>query len=120
MSLWHGTSGTDPMVIINGEEGFDIKYSQAGKWGKGLYFAKMASYSNKFFCSKHEDAVKGMFLAKVLTGKVENLPSDKKLKGPSADFDSVQGFTGPKSSAEVFIVYANKKAYPQYFIKYTN
>ena len=62
ISLWHGTRGTDPELIINGEEGFDIKYSRKGLWGKGLYFAKMASYSDSY-CSKHEGAVKGMFLA---------------------------------------------------------
>lgn len=39
MSLWHGTRFTNPELIINGEEGFDMKYSNTGMWGRGLYFA---------------------------------------------------------------------------------
>ena len=58
-----------------------------------------------------------MFLARVLVGKNEKLASNSSLLGPSDGYDSVQGHTG---NSDVFMVYANKKAYPRYFIKYTN
>ena len=43
--LWHGTRGTDPKLIYDGEVGFDIRFSAAGMWGIAIYFAKNASYS---------------------------------------------------------------------------
>jgi hypothetical protein len=45
--LWHGSRNTDPKLITNGEEGFDIRFSGVGKlYGNGNYFAKLASYSS--------------------------------------------------------------------------
>jgi hypothetical protein len=38
--LWHGTGKTNPKLITNGEEGFDIRFSRAGEYGFGNYFAK--------------------------------------------------------------------------------
>ena len=112
---------------MKGEEGFDIKYSQHGAWGKGLYFARFASYSN-LYCSNYVDGVKGMFLAKVLAGKVQKKSDhcwgtksdNSNLLGPSANFDSVFGIQKLQDGSKhnIYIVYANKKAYPQYFIKY--
>ena len=61
-----------------------------------------------------------MFLAKVLTGKTEARNSDRNLLGPSTSYDSVFGKQklNDGSKHNIYIVYANKKAYPQYFIKY--
>jgi len=44
--LWHGTSDLDPRLILESEEGFDMRFSREGLWGKGIYFAVDASYSN--------------------------------------------------------------------------
>lgn len=65
--LWHGTRSTDPILIIKGAEGFDIKYSQAGLWGKGLYYAKNSNYSD-LYAYKFTNGDKGIFLAKVNLG----------------------------------------------------
>ena len=46
--LYHGTSKTDPLMIYQGEEGFDFRYSTIGMWGKAVYFAVDASYSNGY------------------------------------------------------------------------
>lgn len=63
MLLWHGTRSTDPEKIIHGDEGFDIKYAaDSGVWGRGIYFAENASYSNTYRY-QHHDGVSGMFLA---------------------------------------------------------
>ena len=63
-----------------------------------------------------------MFFARVIVGKYKHLPSDSTIKippplenDPSKKYDSVQGNT---CSTDVFMVYANKKAYPEYLITY--
>lgn len=50
--LWHGTSKTDPKLICQSEEGFDMRYANAGMWGHGNYFAVNASYSNNGYAFK--------------------------------------------------------------------
>lgn len=69
--LWHGTRTTDPDLIIKGEEGFDIKYSSEGMWGRGIYFARDARYSNAQYAYHHGNGQKGMFYARVLLGNVD-------------------------------------------------
>ena len=45
--LFHGTSASVVNSIINGKDvAFNITYSRGGMWGKGLYFAEMASYAD--------------------------------------------------------------------------
>jgi hypothetical protein len=76
--LWHGTRNNKPSLFYKGEEGFDIKYSNQGMWGKGLYFAENASYSLGF-SHDHGNNVKGMFLALVNLGRVADLPNDQNI-----------------------------------------
>lgn len=35
MELFHGTKNTQPRIIYNGEDGFDMRFSNAGMWGQG-------------------------------------------------------------------------------------
>jgi hypothetical protein len=73
--LWHGTRDTDPDLIIESDEGFDIKFSHKGYWGRGLYFAKNAGYSDNY---AHQRAnLKGMFLARVLLGNIEERKEER-------------------------------------------
>ena len=37
--LFHGTRATDPKLIFATEDGFDIRFSNAGAYGNGIYFA---------------------------------------------------------------------------------
>ena len=46
--LYHGTSNTSPYLIYKSEEGFDMKYSPGGMWGKANYFAVNSGYSHDF------------------------------------------------------------------------
>ena len=73
--LWHGTRESKPSLFYKGEEGFDIKYSNQGMWGKGIYFAENAGYSLNY-SYKHRNNVKGMFFALVNLGRVADLPKD--------------------------------------------
>jgi hypothetical protein len=44
--MYHGTSNTPPATIYKSEEGFDMRYSNAGSWGYANYFAKNSAYSH--------------------------------------------------------------------------
>ena len=46
--LFHGTRNTLLSNIYKDEEGFDMRFSRAGKWGNGNYFAVNASYFDKY------------------------------------------------------------------------
>jgi hypothetical protein len=74
--LWHGTRKSKPSLFYKGEEGFDIKYSNNGMWGKGIYFAENARYSDEGYFHDHGNKVKGMFFALVNLGRVADLPND--------------------------------------------
>lgn len=94
------------------------------QWGKGIYFAQKASYSNSY--AHAIGTAKQMFLATVLVGDDVALPSDPKIRFPPQKpngslntqvekFDSVKGNTG---GSDVWIIYDNGRAYPSYLISY--
>jgi hypothetical protein len=45
--LWHGTGSNHPAVVYEGLDGFDMRYSQSGMWGRAIYFATTSAYSNR-------------------------------------------------------------------------
>ncbi len=49
--LFHGTRFADPLIIATGKVGLDVNFSRVGSYGRGIYFADNAEYSNTF---KHE------------------------------------------------------------------
>lgn len=40
--LFHGSRATDPKLIYGTEDGLDIRFSNAGVYGQGIYFADNA------------------------------------------------------------------------------
>ena len=92
-------------------------------WGRALYFAVNASYS----CPNYSHPIAGqpgtyqVFLAEVVLGNSVELPSTRELMEPpftkdgSKRYDSVTGYT---CGSNVFMVYANIKAYPRYLVTY--
>ena len=46
--LFHGTRATDPKLIFATEDGFDIRFSNAGAYGNGIYFANNSQYSSNY------------------------------------------------------------------------
>ena len=47
--VWHGTRSNDPKVVYKDvQAGFMMQYSAQGMWGRGLYFAENAKYSNDY------------------------------------------------------------------------
>lgn len=129
MELFHGTRQNDPKLIYEGEQGFDMRYSNKGMWGMANYFAVYANYSNTYAFTT-PDGCKEMFLAKVLIGESYKCAPDRNLRKPpqkphgsaevnrlfpTMDYDTVTGVT---SGHQVFMTYDNCKAYPAYIIKY--
>lgn len=55
-------------MLYTGSEGFDMRFSEVGMWGKATYFAVNASYSNGY---AHPLATgsKQMFCANVIVGE---------------------------------------------------
>jgi hypothetical protein len=121
-NLFHGTSDNDPKNIYSHKEGFDMRFSAGGMWGPANYFAANASYSDAY---SHKIAgTRQMFQARVMVGNTKTCNPNKDLKMPpaiSADnaldlYDSVHGRTG---GSDVFVIYTNKQAYPEYLITYS-
>ena len=120
--LWHGTRKTHPSAIYAGlEESFDLIYANNGMWGRGLYFAKLASYSDSYYAYNTPNNTKLLILARVMVGDSIELPSDSSLKGAplrensKIPYDSVKGET---MNHEIYILYRMRRAYPEYVIEY--
>ena len=78
--LWHG-SKTNAERIYDSEEGFDMRFSSDGMWGRANYFAAEAKYSVKY-AFQRDDGTKELLLAKVLTGDSFDSPPNRKLTMP--------------------------------------
>ncbi|CDW77403.1 poly adp-ribose polymerase member 14-like protein [Stylonychia lemnae] len=118
--LFHGSFKTNPEYIYGCEDGFDIRFSNAGRYGHGIYFAKNSYYSHKYSYTT-KDGCFQIMLALVLTGdSLLQIDADSSIKLPP--LKSEQGFqrydsinNGPGGH---YIVYSNDKAYPGYLITY--
>ncbi|TNV82397.1 hypothetical protein FGO68_gene16353 [Halteria grandinella] len=119
--LFHGTRSTPPAAIYESEQGFNTQYARAGVWGRANYFARNASYSHDYKYTL-PDGTFQMLSAMVIIGNTIKMSSDPTLiEAPFIEgstqirYDSVQGFIG---GSNVFMVYSNVKAYPEYLITY--
>lgn len=119
--LFHGTRASEPSDLVSSEEGFDMRFSNEGMWGRGVYFAESLNYSDRYAYKLPvpHNHVKQVFLAKVLTGVSFKSPPKRDLKMPPTDpatnlrYDSIEGDAG------IHIVYENGRSYPEYLISYT-
>ena len=99
-----------------------MNYSPGGMWGIANYFAVNASYSDAY-CHTLQNGSKQMFYARVMIGNTVVCQPNNQMRMPPPInpatphilYDSVQGFTG---NSDVFMIYTNKKAYPEYLITY--
>ena len=130
VSVWHGTGnplsagdGVHPATIYaDRQDGLMMQYSAEGMWGRGLYFARDARYSDSYAFDL-EDDTKCLLLVRLLAGdEVRVMPNDRSLRfcpdkpGGAGRYDTV---TGETAGSKVYIVYENGRAYPEYLITYT-
>lgn len=110
--VWHGTRHNDPSVIYEDvQDGFMMQYCEAGMWGRGLYFAKNAKYSNDYAWSIGAGR-KTMMYTRLLTGEEIHMPPDSNIKVPPVRpgklrYDTISGDT---NGSKVYIVYENGRA----------
>eukprot|EP00347_Sterkiella_histriomuscorum_P017154 403350461 len=120
--LFHGTRQTPPEKIYDSEEGFNMQFSSGGMWGQPLYFSQTSSYSDNYRFQLPQNTFQ-MFFARVLVGNYAPLPSSNSIKMPpivqgdakGQYHDSIKGNT---AGSDIFMIYANNKAYPEYLITY--
>ena len=122
VSVWHGTRSHDPKLVYeDAQDGFMMQYCESGMWGKGIYFAERASYSDNYV-HRNAQGQKLVMLTKLLAGEEQHImPNDRSLRFPpkkpnGARFDTVTGDTG---GSKVYVVYENGRAYPEYLVTYT-
>ena len=131
MELFHGTRDKRPQVICESEDGFDVRLSSDGMWGRASYFAVNASYSDSYAYHNAVKQTNKLILVKVLTGDSYSCEPDSSLRRPpvkkssgrcnigqiqEVKYDSVNGTT---NGSQVYMTYDSKFSYPAYIITYT-
>lgn len=121
--LFHGSNKTRPDIILESEEGFDVKFAKGGWYGKGIYFSDNFKYSDKFASTtveKHPN-LRQVFLARVLTGKYFTSGPDRSHTAPPINpetqyrYDSIH-INGKEVQA--YEIFENGRSYPEYLITY--
>lgn len=116
LHLFHGTD--ESLIDAICDQNFDWRMCgvHGTAYGKGSYFARDASYSNKY-ATGHGDKV--MFVALVLVGESTRGQSHYVRPPPkgnsSALYDScVNSETNPS----IFVIFEKQQIYPEYVIEY--
>uniref|UniRef100_A0A8C6FQ35 Poly [ADP-ribose] polymerase n=1 Tax=Moschus moschiferus TaxID=68415 RepID=A0A8C6FQ35_MOSMO len=120
--LFHGTDA-DSVALVN-RRGFNRSYAgkNATAYGKGTYFAVKASYSASDVYSRPDvNGKKHMYYVRVLTGSytVGNrsliVPPPKDHQNPTDSYDTV---TDCLKNPNLFVVFYDYQAYPEYLITF--
>lgn len=117
--LFHGTDGDTVPAII--ETGFNRSFAgkNATAFGKGVYFARDASYSSSSTYSRPNDqGVQHMFLVRVVVGqyclgKRDQLTPDSR-KGHLLYDTTVNNVSNPS----IYVAYHDAQYYPEYLVKF--
>ena len=140
LRLWHGTQGTNPSEILRSELGLTSLMSAGGFYGKGIYFAEHARYSNDYFNVNAQSGEREILLVLVAVGRSKEFQQQLcKQLNPAKDlvdrsrstrstevlFDSVCG--GPHcpshrgsgdNDSKMYVVYQDSSIYPAYKVRY--
>merc|ERR1712070_990657 len=117
--LFHGTDeDTVPKII---EMGFNRSFcgKNTTMYGKGVYFARDASYSSSTTYSRpNNKGVQHMFLCRIVvgefcTGRRDALTPDVR-KGHQLYDTTVNNVKNPA----IFVTYHDAQAYPEYLVKF--
>lgn len=94
------------------EKGFDYRFANDGRFGRGNYFAFNASYSHGGYVGQDDQGNTVMIVAHVLVGKSVETPPNSLLTVVPNGGDSVV------EPNVMCIVYNDNRAYPSYLIRY--
>jgi hypothetical protein len=120
--LWHGTSTIDPMALIQGLNTISTQFAKDEcMWGRALYFAVNASYSDSY-AYKTKNETKKLLLCLVYTGDYIKQEPDRTLRQPpiringiNLTYDSIKGNT---SGSDIFVLYKDHRNYPHYLVEF--
>jgi hypothetical protein len=119
----------EPKKVYTNEVGFDMRHSNQGMWGMGIYFAVNVQYSLSGYAFKNtNDGTKSIFYVRVALGDDIELNSNRSYKIPPEKpstsgifaverYDSIKGNT---CGSDIYILYENSRAYPDYLITFEN
>ncbi|NXF86942.1 PAR12 polymerase, partial [Eubucco bourcierii] len=114
--LFHGTSKKHTDAICQQNFDWRICGLHGTVYGKGSYFARDASYSDKY-CNE-DRCTRTMFLARVLVGEFTT-GSSSYVRPPMKDnqnfYDSC---VNDSSNPSIFVVFEKQQIYPEYLIEY--
>jgi hypothetical protein len=122
MQLFHGTQSKTVPRINN--SGFNRSHCRKHRYGKGVYFARDASYAAQdTYSPPDNDGVKHMYLARVLVGeycvgKSEDIEPSQARTGAASQIDLCDSTTDRSLSPRIFVTYKDNQQYPQYLITF--
>jgi poly [ADP-ribose] polymerase 10/14/15 len=119
--LFHGTTCDNVPKIVN--QGFNRAFAgrNAVAYGKGVYFARDASYSSCSAYSTPDDlGIQYMFLCRVAVGdwcrgSYGQLTPDPKPRNRFELFDTT---VDDETDPSIFVVYHDAQAYPDYLVSF--
>jgi len=118
--LFHGT--TEDIVPKIVQQGFNRSFCgrNATAFGKGVYFARDASYSSgRQYSAPNKNGEQHMFLCRVVVGEycrgVKDALTPDVRSGHQLYDTTVDNTTHPS----IFVTYHDAQAYPEYLVKFT-
>uniref|UniRef100_A0A8C4NAB3 Poly [ADP-ribose] polymerase n=1 Tax=Eptatretus burgeri TaxID=7764 RepID=A0A8C4NAB3_EPTBU len=114
--LFHGTSSSSITGICNMNFDMRLHGKHGALYGKGVYFAKNATYSDRYVTEAQFS--KQMILARVLVGEYMQGKETYRRppeKAPNILYDScVDDISNP----EIFVIFEKDQMYPEYLLEY--
>ncbi|XP_057691585.1 protein mono-ADP-ribosyltransferase PARP12 isoform X2 [Corythoichthys intestinalis] len=116
--LFHGTNENITQTIC--EQNFDWRVNgvHGTAYGKGSYFAKQASYSNRYVTAT--GAIKSMFVALVLIGEYTKGHSSY-CRPPAKPLTTTlyDSCVDNEAAPNIFVIFDSHQIYPEYIIYYS-
>jgi len=117
MRLWHGTSKSNIDKIM--KFGFNRSFTHRAAYGKGVYFASAASYSQSDSYSK-PDAKQHKYLlfCRVLTG--DFAAGSSSMVAPPERKDGLQyhSVVDSMQKPSIFVIFKDHQAFPEYLVEF--
>jgi len=117
--LFHGTDEeTVPKIM---QQGFNRSFcgKNATRFGKGVYFARNASYSSSTrFSQPNKDRIQHMFLCRVIIGEYCCGVADAIVPPPRDGLVLFDSTVDDVSAPDIFVTYHDSQAYPEYLVRF--
>ncbi|KAL6116778.1 uncharacterized protein ACO6RY_14724 [Pungitius sinensis] len=128
--LFHGTKIENVHSICT--HNFDLGLSRQGVYGSGIYFAKHASYSDRYTMSSTDplpfygaeapgspgQRTRVMFLARVIVGKSTVGQMNFRKPNDGSSINSHNSCVDDLSNPNIFVIFDANQIYPEYLIQF--